>query len=132
MLVDPGGGGGAFQGISSAVSGIVAASDAGFAISENGGQPLLDAIEDLQKEVRTALGKAFFLETEPPLGTTPNAKVYKPFIATVASDPTQGAIPVLKKLQTDLNQAHAAIKKSMANYQSTDQANASQAKTIEV
>lgn len=124
MLVDPGGGGGAFQGISSAVSGIVAASDAGFAISENGGQSLLNAIEDLQEAVRTALGKSSALEQQPALGSTPNANVYKPFLATVASDPTQGAIPVLRKLQADLNNAHAAVKKAMDNYQNTDHTNA--------
>jgi hypothetical protein len=124
MLADPGGGG-AFEGISAAVGGIVEAADAGFTISESGGQPLLNAIQELQTEIRTALSKAHRLELQPPLGTTPNAKVYKPFLATVASDPTQGAIPVLKKLQTDLNDAHAAIQKSMANYSDTDQGNAS-------
>jgi hypothetical protein len=123
MLADPGGGG-AFEGISAAVGGIVEAANAGFTISESGGQPLLTAIQELQTEIRTALGKAFFLESEPALGSTPNANVYKPFIATVASDPAQGAIPALKKLQTDLNNAHAAIQKSIGNSRSTDQENA--------
>jgi hypothetical protein len=121
MLV---GGGGGFAGISEAVSGIVAASAAGFTISENGGQPLLNAIQDLQEEIRSALGKSSALEQEMALGTTPNANIYKPFLATVASDPSQGAIPVLKKLQNDLNDAHAAIQKSMANYHGTDQESA--------
>jgi hypothetical protein len=125
MLADPGGGGAAFQGIGSAVSGIVAAADAGFAISENGGQPLIDAIQDLQDQVRTALSQSHRLEMQPPLGDTPNATVYKPFLATVASDPTQGAIPVLKKLQQDLISAHSAVQKAMDNYKNTDQGNAS-------
>ncbi len=68
MLVDPGGGAVAFQGISAAVDGIVAASEAGFTISENGGQPLLSAIEDLQTEVRTALGKSSVLEQSAAVG----------------------------------------------------------------
>lgn len=127
MLVDAGGGGSAsasFAGISAAVGGIVAAVNAGFAISENGGQPLLNAIQDLQTEVRHALDDASILSAHPPLGSTPNANIYKPFLATIASDPTQGAIPVLKKLQTDLNNAHDAIQKAMNNYHATDQGNA--------
>jgi hypothetical protein len=122
MLADPGGG--AFQGITAAVGGIVAAANVGFAISEEGGQPLLTAIQELQTEIRTALSRAHRLEMQPPLGSTPNASVYKPFLASVASDPTQGAIPVLKKLQTDLNDAHAAIEKSIANSRNTDEGNA--------
>src|ERR1700761_72017 len=125
MLADPGSGDAAFQGISNAVSGIVLAANTGFAISENGGQPLLNAINDLATEVASALGKANSLEREPPLGTTPNATVYKPFLATVASDSTQGAIPVLRKLHDDLASAHAAIQKAMTNYAESDQGGAS-------
>lgn len=124
MLMEPGGGGG-FAGISDAVTGITAAVNAGFTISDGGGQPLLNAIQELQDEIRSALVKSAQLENEPKLGTTPAATVYKPFLATVASDPTQGAIPVLKKLHADLADAHAAIQKSMDNYQGTDDAAAS-------
>lgn len=127
MLVDAGGGGGAsasFAGISAAVGGIVAAVNAGFTISENGGQPLLNAIHDLQVEVRTALGESSALESHLPLGSTPNANIYKPFLATIANDPTQGSIPTLKKLQTDLNNAYAAIQKAMNNYHAADQGSA--------
>lgn len=131
MLIDAGGGGGgggnasaSFAGISAAVGGIVSAVNAGFTISENGGQPLLNAIQDLQTEVRTALRNSSILESHLPLGSTPNATIYKPFLATVASDPSQGAIPALKKLQTDLNNAHDAIQKAMNNYHATDQGNA--------
>jgi hypothetical protein len=125
VLVDPGGGAAtSFAGIHVAVDAIVAAASEGFAISENGGQPLLNAIQDLQTEVRTALNDSSILTTHPPLGSTPNANIYKPFLATIASDPTQGAITVLKKLQTDLSNAHTAIQKAMNNYHATDQGNA--------
>jgi hypothetical protein len=123
MLADPGGG--SFVGISNAVSGITAAANAGFTISESGGQPLLDAIQELQTEIRNALNQSHRLERQPDLGSTPAATVYKPFLATIASDPTQGAIPVLKKLQGDLADAHTAIQKSMANYKGTDEGAAS-------
>jgi hypothetical protein len=94
MLVDPGGGGSAaFEGISAAVAGVVAAANGGFGISENGGQSLLNAIDDLKAAVADALSSGVALEGEPPLGSTPNAKIYKPFIASIATDPVQGAIP---------------------------------------
>jgi hypothetical protein len=128
MLADPGGG--SFVGISDAVSGIKAAVSAGFTISEGGGQPLLDAISDLQTEIRNALKKSSQLQTQPELGTTPAAAVYKPFLATVASDPTQGAIPVLTKLQADLADAQTAIQKSMDNYKTTEAEAASSVKTV--
>lgn len=119
MLAEPDGG--SFAGISAAVGGIVEAADAGFSISESGGQPLLNAIHDLQVEVANALRNATFLEQELPLGATPNANIYKPFIATVASDPSQGAITVLKKLHDDLASASAAIQKSISNSFQTDE-----------
>lgn len=125
MLVDPGGGGGAFQGITDAVAGVVEAANAGFAISENGGQPLLNAIDQLATAVADALRNSSVLEAEPQIGSTPNAKVYKPFIPTVASDHVQGAIPMLTKLHQDLINAHAAVQKAMDNYQNTEHANAS-------
>jgi hypothetical protein len=125
MLVDPGGGGAAFQGISDAVTGIQLAANEGFAISEEGGQPLLDAIEDLAREVATALGKESVLGSHLPLGSTPNANVYKPFLASVATDPVQGAVPVLRNLHDQLATAHSAIKQAMTNYANTDQGNAS-------
>jgi hypothetical protein len=124
MLVAPSGGSAGFEGIGSAVSGIVEAADEGFAISENGGQPLLDAISELSSEVAHALANASSLEHQPALGSTPNATVFKPFLATIASDPAQGAIPVLRKLQQDLTAAHQAIQKSMDNYSDSDQGNA--------
>jgi hypothetical protein len=110
----------AFQGITEAANGIVAAALQGFAISENGGQPLLDAIQDLRDEVEHALYASQNLQSQPPLGTTPNAEIYKPFLATIASDPVQGAIPVFRQLQDDLDRAAAAIKQAMANYRDAD------------
>jgi hypothetical protein len=124
MLADPGGGGAAFAGIGTAIDTIsTAANSGGFGISHDGGQALINAIDDLHTAVTAALRKSDQLRSEPALGTTPAANVYKPFLATVASDPVQGAIPVLKKLQTDLVNGHAAIQKAMQNFQDTEQQN---------
>ena len=110
----------AFQGITEAVDGIVTAAGRDFAISESGGQPLRDAIQELKTEVESALRDTAFLEKELPLGTTPNAKVFKPFLATIATDHTQGAVPVLRQLLDDLTRADHAIQQAMARYRDAD------------
>jgi hypothetical protein len=120
MAADP-----PFQAISAAVSGLVAASETGFTISENGAKPLLDAIEDLAGVVAGAMGQSSVLTSHLPLGGTPNATVYKPFLATIATDPEQGAIPALRKLHGDLTNAHTAIKKAMDNYREVEARNTS-------
>jgi hypothetical protein len=126
MLADPGGVGAseAFAGMGSSIDAIfTAANSGGFGISENGGQALLRALDELKTAVENALRNSSQLEEQPALGSTPAANVYKPFLATIASDPTQGAIPALRKLQKDLANAHAAINKAMQNYQETEHAN---------
>jgi len=123
-MFSPETGGAAIAGMGTAIDAITtAANSGGFGISANGGQSLLNAITDLQHAVESALGRSSNLGHEPGLGTTPAANVYKPFLGTVATDPVQGAIPALRKLQTDLVNAHAAIKKAMQNFQETEQAN---------
>ena len=104
---------------------LAGAGAAGFGISENGARPLLQALEDLEHAVADALRKSDLLSQQPALGTTPAATVYKPFLATVASDHAQGAVPVLDQLQTDLRTAHQVINQAMINYQDAEQANMS-------
>jgi hypothetical protein len=74
--------------------------------------------------VVNALTGADVLGQEPPLGTTPAAQVYKPFLATIATDPTQGFLPAMQKLKSDLEDAKELIRKSMATYRETDQVSA--------
>lgn len=108
-------------GMTSAVSGFQAATAAGFRIGETGGQALLNAIDDMLAGVADALNGAERLSQEPPLGTTPAAQVYKPFLATVATDQVQGFIPALIKFRQDLEQLRSDVEQSMGTYQSTDQ-----------
>ena len=133
MLVAPGGGSStAFAGMGQAIDAIaVAARSGGFGISHNGGQALINAIGDLKNAVEDALVKSDQLAQQPKLGTTPAATVFKPFLATVASDPVQGAIPVLKQLHADLINAHAAIQQAMQNFQNNEQAQTSSARSIQ-
>lgn len=108
-------------GMTSAVSGFQAATAAGFRIGETGGQALLNAIDDMLSEVEQALRKAERISQEPPLGTTPAAEVYKPFLATIATDPVQGFVPAILKFQEDLKRFRVDVEQSMADYRTTDQ-----------
>jgi hypothetical protein len=106
--------------IGAAVSSLKAASADGFTVSDEAGQPLIEAIKDALVEVDDALTQMDALAQQRPLGLTPAAQVYAPFLATVATDPVQGAIPALKKLRQDLTDSQLTIEKSLASYQSVD------------
>jgi hypothetical protein len=132
MLAVPSGGGAALAGMSTAIDAISrAANSGGFGISHDGGKALMSAIDHLAAAVSKALNDSAMLSAEPRLGSTPAANVYKPFLATVASDPVQGAIPALTKLHADLINAHAAIQKAMQNFQDSEQTIASSNKAIQ-
>jgi len=109
------------SGISDAVARFSAAASAGVGVNESGGQALLKAIDTMHDGVTDALAKADRLAQEPPLGTTPAAQVYKPFLATIATDPVQGFIPAMRKFQEDLVTFRADVEKSMATYEEVDQ-----------
>ncbi|KAA2259467.1 hypothetical protein F0L68_21265 [Solihabitans fulvus] len=108
-------------GVSQAVAGLKAAAAEGFTVTDSGGQALIDAMNDLHDEITDAISHSDVLGQEPPLGQTPAAQVYKPFLATIATDPHQGMIPALRKLLKDLTDARDSIQKSMESYKGTDQ-----------
>lgn len=114
-----------FAGISDAAQELKAASNEGFTVSGPGAQVLIDAVVDMQNTVRDALENAEVLGQEPALGQTPAAQVYKPFMASIATDPVQGFIPFMKGLQQDLADIEASLLKSMTAYQDSDQTGAS-------
>lgn len=93
----------------------------GWAINESGGQALISAATDLYDELGEILVDAGNLALELPLGTTPAAQIYKPFLATVASDPHQGAITALTKLREEALEFKGEIEKAMAAYEATDE-----------
>jgi hypothetical protein len=50
----------------------------------------MKAIDGLHEQVVNAIARSDVLGQEPPLGATPAAQVYKPFLATIATDPSPG------------------------------------------
>ncbi|PWK80652.1 hypothetical protein C8D88_12316 [Lentzea atacamensis] len=93
----------------------------GWAINDSGGQALISAAQDLHDELTELLHQTDQLAEELPLGTTPAAQVYKPYQATIASDPHQGLIIVLRKLQEQALEFKTEVEKAMAAYQSADE-----------
>jgi hypothetical protein len=109
------------RGISDSAASFSASVSAGVGVSESGGEALIKAIGQMQRGVAKALQKAEILSQEPPLGTTPAAQVYKPFLASIAADPVQGFVPAAKQLEKDLERMRSDVERAMAAYQATDE-----------
>jgi hypothetical protein len=109
------------SGMSAAVSQFGAATAAGFTISAKGGEALIQAIDRMVQQSDRLNLDIDRLSLEPPLGTTPAARVYKPFLASVASDPDQGFKPAVAKFRADLIQLKTQLTQAMGHYRTTDQ-----------
>jgi hypothetical protein len=109
-----------------AISGLKAAATTGggFTVDPQGGQYLIDALRKMLAGVENAINKGALLSQELPLGNSPGAQVYKPFFASIAGDPHQGAIAVWTQMAKDLQDGIDTIQTAMNNYQQTDSSNA--------
>lgn len=114
-------------GMSAAVAGIAqgaasfakAAADGSFAVSETGGRALLEAIREMRQWIDGQDSNLYYLEQEPPLGTSHGAQAMKPYMAQVASD-NQGFVTMLKAFRDSLDQAEQGIQDAMNNYHHMD------------
>ncbi|WP_424187425.1 hypothetical protein ACOBQX_06345 [Actinokineospora sp. G85] len=121
MYIDEGNAG-ALGEIGSAVTAFAqAAADGQFAVNAHGGQPLIDAMTQLIDWVAEKQSDLRLLEQEPPLGTSNNAKVMRPYVRQVAVD-EQGFLTQLNALAVNLQQARDAIRTAMDNYEAADEA----------
>lgn len=109
------------KGISDAAASFSSSVAAGVGVNEHGGQALIKAIDRMYRGVTNALQKSEIISQEPPLGTTPAAQVYKPYLATIATDPVQGFITAAQELKKKLEQMRSDVEKAMAAYQATDE-----------
>lgn len=119
-------GGNFFDGMNTAIDNLVTAANkgGGFTVSDEGGQALINAIDAYRARLDKHLEWAHKLAGRLPLGSSPAANTFGPYLTTIAGDPVQGAIPAMKNLRQRLEDARAAIQKSMASYQQTEQRNA--------
>jgi hypothetical protein len=113
--------------ISAAVAGIAkgaadfakAASEGSFAISERGGQALLEAIREMGDWIDAQSHRLSYLQQDPRLGTSHGAQAMRPYVQEVATD-QQGFITMLQAFRVSLDQAENGIREAMNNYRSLD------------
>ncbi len=117
MLMPVGGG---IEGMASGVSDLKGALAEGVTFTEEAADALKSTMRQLQATLREVHADALRLGQELPIGDTPAAKVYKPFLATIATDPDQGLVPQLVKMQRDAQDVLDAIDKSARSTQTTD------------
>ncbi|MFI9818655.1 hypothetical protein [Saccharothrix variisporea] len=111
------------RGISDAAASFSTLVAGGVGVNEHGGQALIKAIDKMLDGVTRALRQSHIIGQEPPLGTTPAAQVYKPYLATIATDPVQGFITAAQELKEKLVQMRSDVEQAMAVYQTTEQDN---------
>ena len=102
-----------------------AALDGSFAVSEDAGQQMINAINkclDGLLESRQSLMK---IRQGTPLGTSPAGVAMAQFNQQVADGDNQSAFYALERFQEVLNEARSAIEQAMRNYQQADAGNAS-------
>lgn len=92
-------------------------------IEENAGEELLRSIGKVAEDLRTAQFAIVRLKEEPPLGMTPAAQVYRPFLASIAGDPVQGGAAVLAKLLEELEGLRELVQQAINDYRTTEQTN---------
>jgi multidrug resistance efflux pump len=111
-------------GVQQQVASLTDAANKGFTVSDEGGQALINAIKTLDSELAGYQKTVNYLSAELPIGTSPGGQLYKPFLASIASDPREGLGQALAILRQELAAAEAAITRSMASYQASDHGSA--------
>lgn len=104
-----------------------AAESGSFAISKEGAEAYVKAIEDAETELNTLDGKIAVLRQETKLGTSPDAQAMSRYNMESASggSGTTGIVPAIEQLKAALADAKAAMKKAIDNYGQVDDGAAS-------
>lgn len=99
-----------------------AAESGSFAISKEGAEAYIKAIEDAEFELNSLDAKTAMLRQETKLGTSPDAQAMSRYNMESANGGvgTTGIIPAIEQLKTALADAKAAVKKAIENYDQVD------------
>jgi hypothetical protein len=95
------------------------AAEGRFAISEEGGRALLEAIREMRSWIEGQGHRLTLLAQEPQLGGSHGAQTMKPFVQQVASD-QEGFITMLQAFGTSLDAAEQGINDAIGNYHRID------------
>ncbi|MFE9744588.1 hypothetical protein ACFYOT_06760 [Saccharothrix saharensis] len=103
-----------------------AAESGSFAISQDGAQEYLKAIDAAQKDLRKMDGDVALLRQDVKLGTSPDgtamARYNKESVEGGAG--TSGIVPAIDQLKVALEEARIALQKAIENYREVDDSNA--------
>ncbi|MFE2753730.1 hypothetical protein ACFXGA_17220 [Actinosynnema sp. NPDC059335] len=103
-----------------------AAESGSFAISEEGAQAYLKAIEAAQKDLRKMDADLALLRQETKLGTSPDGTAMARYNQESAEGGagTTGIVPAVDQLKAALEEARLALQKAIENYREVDDSNA--------
>ncbi|MFJ6670810.1 hypothetical protein ACIQMJ_06835 [Actinosynnema sp. NPDC091369] len=116
------------QAMTAGMVGLKQAAESGsFAISQDGAQEYLKAIDAAQQDLRKMDAYLIKLSQETKLGTSPDGTAMARYNqeSVQGGAGTTGIIPAVEQLQTALEEARLALQKAIENYREVDGSNAS-------
>lgn len=104
-----------------------AAESGSFAISEEGAQAYLKAIDSAQQDLRRMDLQMNKLRQETKLGSSPDGTAMARYNqeSVEGGAGTTGIVPAIEQLKSALEEARAALQKAIENYRQVDDSNAS-------
>jgi hypothetical protein len=104
-----------------------AAESGSFAISQDGAQVYLKAIDAAEKELVKLDNQMSLLRQDVKLGTSPDATALTSYNRenVEGGAGTTGIVPAIEQLRTALGEAREALQKAIENYREVDSSNAS-------
>ena len=104
-----------------------AAESGSFAISQDGAQEYLKAIDSAQRDLQRMDGALQILRQETKLGTSPDGTAMARYNqeSVEGGAGTTGIVPAIEQLQSALDEAREALQKAIENYREVDSSNAS-------
>ncbi|MEU4769606.1 hypothetical protein AB0H12_40925 [Actinosynnema sp. NPDC023794] len=104
-----------------------AAESGSFAISQEGAEAYLKAIDNAQQDLRKMDSYMIKLSQETKLGTSPDGTAMARYNqeSVQGGAGTTGIIPAMEQLKSALEEARLALQKAIENYREVDSSNAS-------
>jgi hypothetical protein len=116
------------QAMTASMVGLKQAAESGsFAISEDGAQAYLKAIDAAVMDLNKMEAQVARLRQETKLGTSPDGSAMSRFNqeSVEGGAGTTGIVPAIEQLRSALNEAREALQKAVENYREVDSSNAS-------
>ncbi|MCE6995781.1 hypothetical protein LZG04_13350 [Saccharothrix sp. S26] len=103
-----------------------AAESGSFAISQEGAEAYLKAIDSAQKDLRKMDGDVLLLRQDVKLGTSPDGTAMARYNreSVEGGAGTSGIVPAIDQLKVALEEARLALQKAIENYREVDDSNA--------